>query len=63
MGSVPKIKHIRVENAIIGNLENAVYAITAHFVLLRLLMGFLTERMSREYVQKEYWSDYLVICV
>ena len=58
-----KLKHNRVENAIIGNLENAVYAITAHFVLLRLLMGFLTERMSREYVQKEYWSDYLVICV
>ena len=58
-----KLKHNRVENAIIGNLENAVYAITAHFVLLRLLMEFLTERSSREYVQKEYWSDYLVICV
>lgn len=61
--SYQKLKHNRVENAIIGNLENAVYAITAHFVLLRLLMEFLTERSSREYVQKEYWSDYLVICV
>ena len=58
-----KLKHNRVENAIIGNLENAVYAITAHFVLLRLLTDLLTERSSREYVQKEYWTDYLVICV
>ena len=58
-----KLKHNRVENAEVGNLENAVYAITAHFVLLRILMGKLSKTNGREYVLKQYWSDYLIICV
>lgn len=58
-----KLKHNRLDNAQVGNLENAVCAITAHFVLLRILMDLLAEDMSRKYVKEEYWSDYLMICV
>ena len=58
-----KLKHNRLNNAELGNLENAVYAITAHYILLRILMDMLPENSGREYVKEKYWSDYLVICI
>lgn len=58
-----KLKHNRLDSAQVGNLENAVYAITAHFVLLRILMDLLSEDMGRKHVKEEYWSDYLALCV
>lgn len=58
-----KLKHNRLDNAEVGNLKNAVYAITAHYILLRTMMDLLPENSGKEYVKKEYWSDYLVICV
>ena len=58
-----KLKHNRLDNAELGNLENAVYAITAHYILLRILMDMLPENSGREYVKEKYWSDYLVICI
>ncbi len=58
-----KLKHNRLDNAELGNLENAVLAITAHYILLRIMMDMLPENSGREYVKKEYWSDYLVICI
>jgi len=58
-----KLKHDRLKNAELGNLKNAVYAITAHYVLLRILMNMLSEDSGREYVKEKYWSDYLIICV
>ena len=58
-----KLKHNRLENAGAGNLENAVCAITAHYILLRIMMDMLPENSGKEYVKKEYWSDYLVICI
>ncbi len=58
-----KLKHNRLENAEAGNLENAVCAITAHYILLRIMMDMLPENSGKEYVKKEYWSDYLVICI
>ena len=44
-------------------MENAVCAITAHYILLRIMMDMLPENSGKEYVKKEYWSDYLVICI
>jgi len=58
-----KLKHNRLDNAEVGNLENAVYAITAHFILLRILMESLSEKSGRDYVIEKYWSDYLIICI
>ena len=58
-----KLKHNRLDNAELGNLENAVCAITAHYILLRILMDMLPENSGREYVKEKYWSDYLVICI
>lgn len=58
-----KLKHNRLDNAEIGNLENAVYAITAHYILLRILMDMLPKNSGREYVKDKYWSDYLMICI
>ena len=58
-----KLKHNRLDNAEIGNLENAIYAITAHYILLRILMDMLSEDSGREYVKEKYWSDYLIICL
>ncbi|MBO5733913.1 MAG: hypothetical protein J6R66_03390 [Clostridia bacterium] len=58
-----KLKHDRLGNAQVGSLENAVYALTAHFVLLRMLMDLLTEDMGQKYVKEKYWSEYLTICV
>lgn len=58
-----KLKHNRLDNAELGNLENAVYAITAHFVLLRIMTDLLSENMGRSYVQEKYWSEYLIICI
>ena len=58
-----KLKHNRLANAELGNLENAAYALTAHYILLRILMDMLSESSGREYVKEKYWSDYLVICL
>ena len=58
-----KLKHNRLDNAELGNLENAVCAITAHYILLRIFMDMLPENSGREYVKEKYWSDYLVICI
>ena len=62
-GDYQKLKHNRLDNAEVGNLENAVFAITAHFILLRILMDMLSENNGREYVKEKYWSDYLIICI
>lgn len=58
-----KLKHNRLENAERGTLKNAVAAISAHYIILRLLMDTLSESSGREYVKEHYWSDYLIICV
>ena len=61
--SYQKLKHNRIYYAEVGNLENAVYAITAHYILLRILMDILPESSGRDYVKEKYHSDYLVICI
>ncbi len=58
-----KLKHNRLDNAEVGNLENAIFAITAHYILIRIMMDMLSEDSGREYVKEKYWSDYLIICV
>ena len=58
-----KLKHNRLENVEVGNLRNAVFAVTAHYILLRLLMEMLSEHSGKEYVLKHYWSNYLIVCL
>ena len=55
-----KIKHDRIENVEIGNLHNAVFAIVAHYIVLIIAMEYLSIEEGREYVIKNYSSQYLI---
>lgn len=54
------IKHDRIENVELGNLHNAVYAITAHYIVLRIAMDYLEANQGKDYVKNEYKSNYLI---
>lgn len=58
-----KIKHDRIENVELGNLENAVFSLVAHYIVVCLAMNYLDDSSGREYIKKNYESNYLIPCV
>lgn len=54
-----KLKHNRLENAINGNLFNALSSIAAYYILIGILKDFLNETDGREYVKTHNVSEYL----
>lgn len=58
-----KIKHERIENVELGNLENAVFSLVAYYIVIRLTMDYLDERSGIKYVKKNYNSNYLIPCI
>ena len=57
------LKHNRLESATKGNLYNAVSAVSAHYILIRILTDFLHDYDGREYVQEHNVSKYFIPCV
>lgn len=55
-----KIKHDRIENVEYGNLHNAVFALTAHYIIMRFMIDYLNSDEGRDYVKNEYKSHYLI---
>ncbi|WP_212925839.1 hypothetical protein [Oceanobacillus sp. J11TS1] len=54
------IKHDRIKNVTKGNLLNAVNSVAAQFIILRELIEFIDESNGKEYIRKDYWSEYWV---
>ncbi|MEY9976325.1 hypothetical protein [Lysinibacillus sp. RC79] len=57
------IKHDRIKNVTKGNLLNAVNSVAAQFIILRLLIEFIDESNGRDYLRKNYQSEYWIPCV
>ncbi|MED4126515.1 hypothetical protein FHP05_14785 [Cerasibacillus terrae] len=54
------IKHDRIKNVTKGNLLNAVNSVAAQFIILRELIEFIDDSNGKEYIRKNYWSEYWV---
>ncbi|AXI00037.1 hypothetical protein DV702_10080 [Sporosarcina sp. PTS2304] len=54
------IKHDRIKNVTKGNLLNAISSVAAQFTILWSLTEFIDESQGREYIRKNYWSDYWI---
>lgn len=57
------LKHNRLENAIKGNLNNAVTAVAAQYIIVRLLIDFLNEYDGKKYVKEHCVSEYFIPCI
>lgn len=55
-----KLKHNRLENAELGNLHNATCALTAHYIILRIMVDFLDEYSGKEYVKENNQSKFWI---
>ena len=55
-----KLKHNRLENVELGNLYNAVYSITAHYMILRFAMNYLDKNEDKNFVKDTHSSYYLI---
>lgn len=57
------LKHNRLENALKGNLNNAVTAVAAQYIIIRLLIDFLNEYDGMDYVKEHNVSEYFIPCI
>ena len=57
------LKHNRLENALKGNLNNAVTAVVAQYIIIRLLIDFLNEYDGSDYVKEHNVSKYFMLCI
>lgn len=55
-----QLKHNRLQNAIKGNLFNALSSVVAYYILINILKEFLEEADGKEYVKEHNISEYLV---
>lgn len=54
------IKHDRIKNVAKGNLVNAVNAVAAQHIILRILTNFISKSEGQDYIKKEYFSEYWI---
>lgn len=57
------LKHDRMKNAKKGNLKNAISALTAHYILMRLLIDYLDRYAGIAYVKEHNVSEFLIPCI
>ncbi len=57
------LKHDRMKNAKKGSLNNALFSLSAHYILMRLLMNYLNEYSGADYVKEHNVSNFLIPCV
>ena len=57
------LKHNRLESATKGNLYNAISAVSAHYILIRILTDFLHDYDGKKYVQEHNVSKYFIPCI
>ena len=58
-----KIKHDRIENVELGNLENATFSLVAYYVVIRLSMNYLKSSALKEYIENGHKSQCLIPCL
>lgn len=54
------IKHDRIKNVTKGNLLNAVSSVAAQYIILRQLIEFIDPSEGKDYLKKNYWSQYWI---
>ncbi|XHJ04677.1 hypothetical protein ACFDBE_00445 [Staphylococcus epidermidis] len=57
------IKHDRIHNVKKGNLANAITVLSAHFLIVRLLIHFIPEENGQSYLFEKTWSEYWIPAV
>lgn len=55
-----KIKHNRMENIELGNLENALFSLAAYYIIICITMNYIDDDSGREYVMETHHSQYFV---
>ena len=54
------IKHDRIKNVTKGNLANAVSSVAAQYIILRQLIEFVAPSEGKDYLKRNYRSQYWI---